>query len=212
MKKILIVALLAFITPAFFPIYAQSTISPDSVCAGSSNKIYDVNPSAGSSYSWSLRSGTTYGSISTIAGRSDSIKINFNSVAGTDTLQLVEVGPTGCYSDTVKLAIVILPSISVSITGTDSICVNSSSSGRLQLVFTGTPPFSCTYTDGTTPTVLTNIATTTYAINSGTYTTAGIYPYTITSASGLGSCAANISGSSSVTVFPKPSPGAITHY
>lgn len=74
MKKILIVALLAFITPAFFPIYAQSTISPDSVVATSNKNLYDVNPSAGSSYSWSLRNGTTYGSISTIAGDQIALK------------------------------------------------------------------------------------------------------------------------------------------
>jgi hypothetical protein len=212
MKKILNILIMAIILPLLNPSFGQSTITPDSVCAGSSNKIYDVNPSAGSNYSWSLRGGSTYGTINTISGRTDSIHINFNAIAGTDTLQLVEVGVTGCYSDTVKLAIVILPNISVAISGTDSICINSASSGSLQLVFTGTPPFNCTYTDGTTPTTLTNIATTTYAINSAVYTTAGVFPYTITSASGLGSCPANISGSASVTVFPKPSPGAITHY
>ncbi|MDZ4668018.1 MAG: hypothetical protein SGJ00_09050 [bacterium] len=184
----------------------------DTVCAGSNNKIYDVNPTAGSSYSWLLRNGSTYGSISTVAGRSDSIVINFGTTAGTDTLQLVEVGATGCYSDTVKLAILILPNVSVTISGTDSICNNNLSSGKLSLVFTGTPPFSCTYTDGITPVALTNILTNTYAITSLVYTTAGIKPYTISSASGLGSCMANITGTASVTVFPKPSPGAINHY
>jgi hypothetical protein len=208
MKKLFNLFTLLLLLAIGFQVQAQT----DTVCAGSSNKIFDVNPSAGSSYSWSLQGGTTYGSISTVSGRTDSISINFGTTAGRDTLQVVEIGVTGCYSDTVKLAILILPNVSVIISGSDSICNFSSSSGKLALQFTGTPPFSCTYTDGVTPVVLNNILTNYYAITSRVYTSAGLFPYTISSASGLGSCSANISGSASITVFPKPSPGAINHY
>lgn len=190
--------------------HAQSTISPDTVCAGS-NKIYDVEPSPGSTYYWSLQGGTAFGTISAVTGRTDSISIVYSASTGMDTLQLVEAGPSGCLSDTIKLALVKLPSISVAISGTDSICQNSSSVGVLQLTFTGSAPFTITYTDGVTPVNITT-STNPYLITSPVYNTSGVYPYTITTASGLGSCPANISGSASITVFPKPSPGAINHY
>jgi len=189
---------------------AQSVISPDTVCAGS-DKFYDVTPSVGSTYYWSLKGGSTFGTINTIAGRTDSISITYSAATGIDTLQLVEAGPSGCISDTVKLAIVKLPAISVSISGTDSICQNSLSAGILQLNFTGVSPYSVTFTDGTTPVSITTISNP-YFITSPVYSSSGVYPFTITSATGSGSCPANISGSASITVFPKPSPGAINHY
>ena len=43
MKKILSILVMAMILPLLNPSFAQSTITPDSVCAGSSNKIYDVD-------------------------------------------------------------------------------------------------------------------------------------------------------------------------
>jgi len=210
MKKI--VSLLFILVLAYANNFsmAQSTLSPDTVCAGST-QIYDVNPSAGSTYNWTLRGGSSFGTINTVAGRPDSISITYAATAGTDTLLLVEIGPTGCSSDTVKLALIILPAISVTISGTDSICINSASSGKIALNFTGTAPFNVTYTDGTNPATITT-STNPYFISTATYTTAGVFPYTIVSASGLGSCPANISGSGSVTVFPKPNPGAIQHY
>ncbi|MDZ4668946.1 MAG: hypothetical protein SGJ00_13855 [bacterium] len=211
MKKILLFLSISLCL-AFGTSFAQSTVSPDTVCAGSTNKIFDVPPTPGSTYYWSLKNGTTLATITTVSGRSDSILINFGSTPGVDTLRLVEVGPTGCSSDTVKLAIVILQNITVAITGTDSICINSASSGKLQLLFTGTPPYSVTFTDGTTPVVLTGILTSPYNITSPVFNTAGVKPYTITSASGLGSCPAGVSGAASVTVFPKPTPSAISHY
>jgi hypothetical protein len=211
MKKIIsllfALALIAILNTS----YGQSTISPDTVCAGTTI-VYDVNPSPGSIYSWSIKGGATFGSINSVSGRTDSISITFSATTGIDTLQLVEAGAAGCSSDTVKLAIVKLPAISVAISGADSICINNASIGQLRLTFTGTPPFSCTYTDGTTPVVLSGITSNPYLINSPVYPTAGLFPYTITSASGLGSCPANISGTASVTVFPKPNPGPINHY
>jgi hypothetical protein len=190
--------------------FAQSTASPDTVCAGTT-QIYDVNPTAGSTYNWSMRGGTGFGTINTVAGRTDSISITFSASIGTDTLLLVERGPTGCLSDTVKLAVIKLPAISVVLSGTDSICINSASAGRLRLTFTGTPPFNVTYTDGTTPTSITT-SLNPYSITTPVYNTVAVFPYSIVSATGVGSCPANVSGTGSVTVFPKPNPGAINHY
>lgn len=208
MKKILVILPLLVLGALFSK--GQSTVSPDTVCAGSTI-TYDVDPSIGSTYSWSLQGGTSFGTINTISGRPDSISITFSATTGTDTLRLVEIGPTGCTSDTVKLAILKLPAISVAITGTDSICNNSASSGKLQLTFTGTPPYNVTYTDGTTPVTI-NTSLNPYPITSPIYTSTGVRNFTITTATGVGSCPANTSGTASVTVFPKPNPGAIKHY
>jgi hypothetical protein len=210
MKKILTLVGLLSLAFASNLVWAQSTISPDTVCAGSV-QIYDVNPSAGSTYNWSMRGGTGFGTINTVAGRTDSISITFSASIGTDTLLLVERGPTGCLSDTVKLAVIKLPAISVVLSGTDSICINSASAGRLRLTFTGTPPFNVTYTDGTTPTSITT-SLNPYSITTPVYNTVAVFPYSIVSATGVGSCPANVSGTGSVTVFPKPNPGAINHY
>jgi hypothetical protein len=190
--------------------FAQSTASPDTVCAGST-QIYDVNPTAGSTYNWRMKGGTSFGTITTVAGRTDSISVTYSATTGTDTLLLVEIGPTGCSSDTVKLAVIKLPAISVALSGTDSICINSASVAQLSLTFTGAAPYNVTYTDGTTPVSITT-SLNPYLITTPVYTTAGIFPYSIVSATGVGSCPANTSGTGSVSVFPKPSPGAIQHY
>lgn len=200
MKKIytLLSLVLLFTTSAF----AQS----DSVCSGANNKIYDVNPSLGSTYSWSLKNGL--GTINTVVGRTDSILINYGTSAGVDTLRIVEIGPSGCFGDTVKMQIIILPTVNATISGTDSICINNSSLAKLNITLSGTSPWDITYTDGTTPVTVNVITSSPYLINSAVYATAGIKTFTITSATGLGSCPANISGSGNVTVFPKP--GALT--
>jgi hypothetical protein len=212
MKYFISVLFILFIT-AFVRTQAQSTVSPDTVCAGSVNKIFDVDPTPGSSYVWILRNGSTYGSISTIAGRSDSIRINFGASAGIDTLKLVEIGPSGCLSDTVKMAIVIMPATTATIVGTDSICVNNVfSANRLRIVFTGTSPWNVTYTDGTTPVTISSITSSPYYLVSPVYSVTGVKNYTLVSANSNGSCPASLSGSASVTVFPKPTPSAIKHY
>lgn len=190
---------------------AQSTVSPDTVCANATNKIYKVAMNVGSTYHWSLKN--KMGVINTpIPSRTDSIAINYGSVSGFDTLKLVEQGPSGCLGDTVTMAIFIMPPVTASISGTDSICVNNGSLGKISISFTGVGPWDFTYSDGLNPVSVKGISTSPYVINSPTYTTSGIRPYTIVNASGLKSCTANMSGSASVTVFPKPSTSSISHY
>ncbi|MEB3150836.1 MAG: hypothetical protein VKL60_17695 [Sphaerospermopsis sp.] len=210
MKKILTFLFVFIASIANYHLLAQSTASPDTVCIGSVH-VYDVNPTAGSTYIWSLQKGSNFGTITPLAGRTDSISISYSTSTGTDTLMLVEIGPTGCFSDTVKLALVKLPAITVVLSGTDSICINNASSARLSLTFTGTPPFNVTYTDGTTPATISTSANP-HLITSPVYTTTGVFPYSIISAFGLGSCPAISSGSGSIRVFPRPNPGAINHY
>ncbi len=205
MKK-LIVILLVIVAFGNSKTFAQT----DTACAGSSGNRYDIIPNAGSTYTWSLKN--SLGTIVTIAGRTDSILITYGTVTGIDTLRVIERGPSGCFGDTMKLAILIVPNITAVISGTDSICVNNSSVNKLQVAFTGSSPWDITYTDGLTPVSISGITTNPYIFSSPLYSTTGIRTFSLTTASGNGSCPAIISGSGSVTVFPKPTLSGISHY
>ncbi len=190
---------------------AQSIVSPDTVCANTNNKIYKVAMNVGSTYHWSLKN--KMGIINTpIPSRSDSITINYGTVSGIDTLKLVEQGPSGCLGDTVTMAIFIMPPVTAIINGADSICLNNASLGKISISFTGIGPWDFTYTDGLNPVSINGISSSPFIINTPVYVSSGIRPYSILKASGLKSCAANTSGSASVTVFPKPNTSPISHY
>lgn len=182
----------------------------DTACAGSSGNIYDVLPSVGSTFSWSLKN--SLGTIFPVAGRTDSILITYGSVPGIDTLRLVETGPSGCKGDTMKLAVIILPNISAVISGTDSICVNNLSLNKLRITFTGSGPWNATYTDGITPVSITGITSNPYIFNSPLYLSAGIRTFSLLSASAFSGCPAVVNGNGSITVFPKPASSGISHY
>ena len=202
MKKIILLLSL-ILTISIVKINAQT----QTVCTNSTNMKYDVNPSAGSTYSWSLKNGL--GTITTISGRTDSILINYGSITGTDTLRVVEIGPTGCIGDTAKYRILVLPNLVAAISGTDSICINSASIGKLRVSFTGNAgPWNMTYSDGVTPVTVNGITTSPYFFNSSVYGSVGIRTFTITSLTSANICAATIVGSATVRVFPKP--GIIT--
>lgn len=202
MKKIVLLLSL-ILTVSIVNTYAQT----QTVCTNSMNMKYDINPSVGSTYSWSLKYGL--GTITTISGRTDSILINYGSISGTDTLRVVEIGPTGCIGDTAKYRILVLPNLVATISGTDSICINNASIGKLRVTFTGNAgPWNITYTDGTTPVTVNGITTSPYIFNSPVYSSVGIRTYTITSLTSSNICSSTIAGTGSVRVFPKP--GIIT--
>lgn len=192
---------------AFIPLATYAQV--DTVCAGSAN-IYDVFANPGSSYAWQLKGDTTYGKITTIAGHSDSILIHFSLKAGIDTLLVVETNSNGCTSDTAKLAIVVLPSYGVVISGSDSICVGNSTN-KLSIIFTGKPPFSCSFTNGIDSYFVSGLTDSVYQIKSKIYQSSGVFEYIITEAGKQGGCPAPISGTASIAVFPTPRPGPIKH-
>jgi hypothetical protein len=188
--------------------HAQSTSDPDSVCAGATGKIYQVTGTLGSTYTWSITNGT----VMTGAG-TDSITINWSATAGTDTLKVVEFNTIGCPGDTIRLAVVRLPLPTVVLTGTDSICLNSSTTlTKLKMTFTGVSPWTVAYTEAGTPR---NITTTTnpYTFDSQVFTTPGTKAYAVTALTGrLGCVSSSMTGAAAVTVFPKPSTTGIRHY
>lgn len=192
---------------AFGQSNAQSTASPDSVCAGANNVSYKVTGTPGSTYRWVVNGGTQAS-----GGTSDSITVNWSSTAGVDTLKVLELNAIGCPGDTIRLAVVRIPVPTVALSGTDSICLYSATVMQpLHMNFTGVGPWTVSFTeDGTARSITTS--TTPYNFNSQVYTSPGVKNYNITSISGRLGCSGTHSGNAAVTVFPKPNTSAIRHY
>lgn len=190
----------------FNPCNAQSTASPDTVCAGSSVS-YSISGTPGSSFLWIVAGGTKVS-----GGNSDSIRVNWSLTPGLDTLKVVEFNVIGCPGDTIKLAVVRLTPPTVAIAGTDSICINSSTvASKLKMTFTGFAPWTVTYTEDGTPRNITTSANP-YTFNSQVFNAAGAKPYAVTMLQDRFGCAGTQSGSATVTVFPKPNTSAIRRY
>ncbi len=100
MRKLrIITAIMAFVALST-TVIAQTTVQ-DTVCVGATSVDYWVTKTAGSTYNWTLTGG---GSI--ISGNgTDSVKIDWASTTGTDTLQVVETNSNSCTGDPVLLAI-----------------------------------------------------------------------------------------------------------
>lgn len=184
--------------------YAQSTASPDTVCAGATSVSYSITGTSGSTFQWVVNGG-----VQASGGNTDSITVNWSSTPGMDTLKVVEFNVIGCPGDTIRLAVVRTVPPTVAIAGADSICVNSSTvAAKLNLTFTGYAPWTVTYTeDGTTRSVTTSDNP--YTFNSQVFNTAGIKPYAATLVKDRLGCSGTQTGTAAVTVFPKPTTSAI---
>lgn len=188
-------------------VFAQSTATPDTVCAGSNGKIYKVSGLAGSTYSWVITNGTKAS-----GGNSDSITINWSATPGIDTLKVVEINFLGCPGDTVSLPVVRLAPPTVLLSGTDSICLNSATVlTKLKMSFTGESPWTVGYTEDGTARSITTMANP-YFFDSQVFTTTGVKDYVPTQINDRLNCSGTFSGSASVTVMPKPNTSPIIHY
>lgn len=207
MKTLKLLTLFFMLTAAYVTTQAQSTTSPDSVCAGATGKSYKVAGTPGSTYQWFVNGGTQAS-----GGSTDSITVNWSLTPGTDTLKVLEFNTIGCPGDTIKLAVVRLPIPTVALSGTDSICINSSTVAfKLKMTFTGVGPWTVGYTeDGTARSVTTTLNP--YTFNSQVYSASGVKNYAVSTIEGRLGCVGTKSGAAAVTVFPKPSTSAIRHY
>jgi hypothetical protein len=203
-KHLLLCAILTFFGLGATSLHAQSSTSPDTVCAGSNGVYYKVSKTSGSTYTWVVPNGTIAS-----GSNSDSITVNWSSTTGTDTIKVVETNAHGCVGDTQKLAVYRMPIPTATLTGVDSICWNHSTS--FTVAFTGIAPWNFSYSDGTTTTSKTNIASSPYTINTGNLTSTKTY--TITAISNKFGCVGTTTGSGShvVAVNPKPTTSAIFH-
>jgi hypothetical protein len=203
-KQLLLFAFFVLFGLGATTLRAQSSSTPDTVCAGTNGSYYKVSKTSGSTYYWTVPNGTIASGSST-----DSITVNWSSTPGTDTIKVVEVNAHGCIGDTQKLAVYRMPLPTATLSGVDSICWNHSTS--FTVAFTGIGPWNFTYSDGTTATSLTNISANPYTINTGNLTSTKTY--TITAVSNKFGCTGSTSGSGShvVAVNPKPTTSAIFH-
>ena len=120
-----------------------SAITGDiAVCANETGIIYSVTNTAGSTYAW-----TVTGGVQTGGTNSSSITVTWGT-AGAGNVQVVETNAAGCPGAPVNLAVTINAIPTASMTGATTICVGSSAT--LQMVFTGTGPWTFEYSDGVT--------------------------------------------------------------
>jgi hypothetical protein len=187
----------------FSSAYAQSTSSPDTVCAGKTGAYYYVTNTPGSVYYWIVPNGTIVS-----GSNSDSIIVNWSSTTGTDTIKVVEKNINGCFGDTQKLAVYRMPLPTATIAGADSLCWSNTGTS-FTVTFTGIGPWDFTYSDGTNSTTLTNISTNPYTVNLGPVTASATY--TLTAVSNKFGCTGTVSGSHTVVVGVKPTTSAIRH-
>ncbi|HEY4787161.1 MAG TPA: hypothetical protein VIH57_13980, partial [Bacteroidales bacterium] len=123
----------------------------------------------------------------------------------TKTYALIAANDSKCTSIAADLSgsatITVNPRPTAVISGTNTICKGMST--NLSVAFTGTAPWSITYTDGVTPVTLNNINANPYTF-SVTPTVNRTYTLTATSDSKCTSIAADRSGSAVITVNPRP--------
>lgn len=207
MKKIAHLILLLLASSLVVSTHAQSTVDPDSVCAGATGKIYQVPKTPGSTYQWIVTGGTQAS-----GGNTDSITVNWSITPGTDTLKVVEYNIIGCPGDTIKLAVVRLPLPTVVLSGADSICINSATvSFKLRMDFTGVSPWTVAFTEDGTSKMVTTSANP-FTFNSQVFNSSGVKTFAITGITSRLGCVGTHSGGAAVTVFPKPNTSAIRHY
>jgi hypothetical protein len=198
-----------FLTIGFFAKAQVSTT--DTVCAGSLGKIYKVNKTAGSTYTWLITNGTQ-----ATGGTSDSITVNWNTGVSTGLVRVVEKNAAGCPGDTQTMNIVIVPQATAALTGGDTICTNKSPNlNKLKVTLTGAVPITYTYTvnGGSTITVTTS-SLTGYINLAGPYTTDQLVKLTSVKDK-YNKCAGAVSStnlSATIKVLPKPATSAIFHY
>ena len=117
MKKIIIFlgVILSLVTSN---ISAQTQVCPDIVCINTQNEDYFVINTPGSTYNWSLSGG---GVITSGQGTS-TVFINWGSIVGTYTLQVIETNSSGCVGQPVTCQIDVVNGPNLSINPIPPLC------------------------------------------------------------------------------------------
>ncbi len=135
---------------------AQTSINSDTVCAGSTEEYKIESPDANATYTWGIYKGG--GVIKTT--NNSNITIEWSNKAGTDSLWVFETNKSGCRSDTATLIVVRIEAPTAQFND-QTLCYGE----ELQLVFTGTPPFTVEYTLNGNKTTLNNIKDNPYILS-----------------------------------------------
>ena len=113
----------------------------------------------------------------------------------------ISVTPTAnaCAGNAKTFTITVNPSPTASLSGSSTNCAGLSK--NLSIAFTGTSPWSVTYTDGTNPITISGITTNPYLLSVSPIVTTN---YSLSAVSDA-KCTGTMSGSATINVTPKPS-------
>lgn len=138
MKRIILTSVLALL--AINLVLSQTSANPDTVCAGSTEEYKIESPNTTSTYTWGI-----YNSEGFIKTTNNSkITIQWNNTVGTDSLWVFETNKASCKGDTAKLTVVRIKAPTTQFNN-QKLCYGN----KLQIKFTGTPPFTLEYTFNT---------------------------------------------------------------
>ncbi len=115
-RHIILIILLAFIVGRVS--YAQVI---DTACSGEPFVRYGVSNTLGSTYYWNLNGGT----INTGVGTNE-IRVDWQNVSGMKEIDVVEKNALGCFSDTLKAQVWLMPKPSLTVSGKLNICEGDS--------------------------------------------------------------------------------------
>jgi gliding motility-associated-like protein len=173
----------------------------NTICGGQSANL-NVTFTGTGPWSITYTDGTTPVTINNINVNPYSFAV---SPASTQTYTLTAASDAKCASIAADLSgsalILVNPRPTAALSGTTIIC--NGQSANLSVAFTGTGPWSVTYTDGITPVTVNNINASPYTLSVSPSSTK-TYTLTAASDSKCTSIAADLSGSAVVTVNPRP--------
>ena len=155
------------------------------VCPGTTVNFTDLTVRNPNAWSWAITGPATLNSTL------QNPAITFTT-PGTYQVSLTATNSLGSDTET-KTAYIIVGGPTATLSG--STAINAGDNAQLRVDFTGTPPFSFTWTDGTTPTTVNNVTTNPYFFNvsPGQTTT-----YSLTTCSTA--CTGTVSGTALVQV------------
>ncbi|MEI6124608.1 MAG: PKD domain-containing protein [Bacteroidota bacterium] len=168
------------------PAFNWSTITTDA-CAGEIVNFHDASTSTEGTiltWAWNFDDGTN----STQQNPTHTF-----TTPGTYDVSLTITSSVPCTTNIVN-QVIVYEEPTVTVSGGGSLCAGGATTAPVVFTFTGLPPWSVTYTDGTTPVTVNGINTSPYTINTST---AGVYTATSVSNS---HCPGATSGSATVNV------------
>jgi len=171
---------------------APATISvsgPLVFCASAGNNV-TLTAATGTDYAYQWYKNGSY-----ISGANE----NFYVVTTSGNYHCMLYNSFGCPTESEHIVVSVNPLPAAVISGTTAICFGNSAT--LSVALTGTPPWSITYTDGTTPVTLAGITSSPKTIVVSPVSTK---TYSVTNVTDANTCSNTGTGSAVVTVNPLP--------